>query len=271
MAVPIRRVVSSAFSRAAFTSCGGGALMDTIHLGQGGLDTSETTSGVSVCVHSDSEPVALTAPAGGTGYNWFDGDTSAVDSVVSAGVFWVGYSNGCNYYVDSFRVTRVQQPLPVVGPDSVCRGEHITLSESVGGGSWISSETGVAQINPLTGILTGVAAGVAVITYDVSNVCMVVMTVNVLTAPCTNGVSTLVNISGNIELFPVPVSEELEVSIDFAAFQSFTITDVVGRVFAKGDITSQQFSVDVSKFPNGIYYLTFHGMAGNLVKKFVKE
>ena len=59
----------------------------------------------------------------------------------------------------------------ISGPSSVCRGTTITLVDStVSGGAWSSSATGVASVNSY-GVVTGVSAGSATITYTVTSSC----------------------------------------------------------------------------------------------------
>ena len=54
---------------------------------------------------------------------------------------------------------------PISGPTSVCVGSVITLSDATAGGTWSSSATGIATVGLATGIVTGVSAGTATITY----------------------------------------------------------------------------------------------------------
>ena len=54
------------------------------------------------------------------------------------------------------------------GNQSVCFGSTTTFSSTVSGGAWTSSDITVATVNPSNGIITGVAAGTATITYTVT-------------------------------------------------------------------------------------------------------
>ncbi len=68
------------------------------------------------------------------------------------------------------------QPTPcaglasISGPDTVCAGSYISLTDSTGGGSWSSSDTTLAKIDAF-GLVTGVLGGNAVITYQLSPGC----------------------------------------------------------------------------------------------------
>ena len=64
-------------------------------------------------------------------------------------------------------------PLPDAGTISgglfVCTGSTTTLTSSVTGGAWSSSNTAVATVNATTGVVTGVGAGSSIITYTVTS------------------------------------------------------------------------------------------------------
>jgi hypothetical protein len=60
-------------------------------------------------------------------------------------------------------------PAPITGATSVCTGATTTLSSTTGGGSWTSSNTGLATVVSGTGAVTGVAAGTLTITYTVGS------------------------------------------------------------------------------------------------------
>ena len=64
-------------------------------------------------------------------------------------------------------------PLPVgiTGPNLVCVGSTITLSDLTGLGTWSSSNTAWATVGVGTGVVTGVAGGVVTISYIVGTGC----------------------------------------------------------------------------------------------------
>ena len=69
----------------------------------------------------------------------------------------------------------------IAGTTSVCVGHTTALSYTTTGGSWSSSNTGVAAVDNGTGAVTGVAAGTATISYTVSSItATTVLTVNAL-------------------------------------------------------------------------------------------
>ena len=54
---------------------------------------------------------------------------------------------------------------PIMGNTSICQGSTSTLSDSTTGGTWSSSNTGVATVISGTGVVTGAGVGTATITY----------------------------------------------------------------------------------------------------------
>ena len=70
----------------------------------------------------------------------------------------------------------------VLGITSVCTGSTTTLaSDGLPGGTWSSSNTAAATVNPTTGVVTGVNAGTSTITYTVSAPCGTVIASAVVT------------------------------------------------------------------------------------------
>jgi len=73
------------------------------------------------------------------------------------------------------------QVLPITGTATVCAGSTTPLSDATAGGTWTSSNVAIATVGSLSGIVTGVAAGIDTITYTVGiNSAMKVLTVNPL-------------------------------------------------------------------------------------------
>ena len=68
----------------------------------------------------------------------------------------------------SFLVDSV--PSAITGLDTVCQGSSISLSESVIGGSWTSTNTSIATVNSF-GVVTGETAGRDTIIYSLANTC----------------------------------------------------------------------------------------------------
>ncbi len=59
---------------------------------------------------------------------------------------------------------------PISGATSTCQGQSISLSNATIGGTWSSYKTSIATVS-VSGVVTGVSAGDAVISYAVTNGC----------------------------------------------------------------------------------------------------
>jgi len=99
--------------------------------------------------------------------------STGVVSCIGAGIDTVQYSmsNGCGMAIVSHVIT--VNPLPVAGSiagdTTLCVGDSLVMSDSVAGGIW-SIDNATAIINGSV-IVTGISAGVDVLSYSVSNNC----------------------------------------------------------------------------------------------------
>lgn len=104
---------------------------------------------------------------------------------ISAGVTTISYvtANGCGR-----STTATVDPTATLtsGPAMTCVGASTTLTYDVSGGSWISSNTSVATVGLTTGVVTGVNAGGANITYILSSGCKTITAVTVNAQPANN-------------------------------------------------------------------------------------
>jgi Concanavalin A-like lectin/glucanases superfamily/Bacterial Ig-like domain (group 2)/NHL repeat len=158
------------------------------------------TGGTSQCVGSTL--VLGDATGGGvwtssTGSVATVGVSSGTVTGVSAGVSTLTYTvtnlYGCPTSVTHNDTVLVAPVVPgITGVDNVCIGSSLPLSDSMSGGVWTSGSTGIAMIGAGTGVVSGVSAGSAMITYTVSNMCGTGMTMRsqlVSPAPVVSAVS----------------------------------------------------------------------------------
>ncbi len=57
------------------------------------------------------------------------------------------------------------QVAPITGPSTICDGSSGTMSDATPGGTWTTSSSIYAAIDPTTGVVTGISPGVATVTY----------------------------------------------------------------------------------------------------------
>ncbi len=103
------------------------------------------------------------------------------------GTYTVTYSftNGtcANTATTDITVNALPTVSAITGPSGTNVGFTITLSNTTTGGTWSSDNTGVASVNATSGVVTGVSAGTATITYTVTS------------GGCTNSVNKVITIT----------------------------------------------------------------------------
>ena len=111
------------------------------------------------------------------------GSSTGIVTGVAAGTATITYTttNGCAAAIYPITVTC---PLLNVGTISgvtnVDKGKTITLTESISGGIWSSSNTVIATVGS-TGIVSGVVGGSVTITYTITNGCATAVSTNSIT------------------------------------------------------------------------------------------
>ena len=150
-----------------------GTAVDTMMITVNALpDAGIITGATSVCAGSN---VTLTNAA--TGGSWSSSSAEATVTAgmvhgITAGSTIISYTatNSCGTATDTLMMTVNPLPLAgtITGTPAVCVGSVTTLSNTTTGGSWTSSSA-IATVT--SGVVNGVAAGSAIISYSVSNMC----------------------------------------------------------------------------------------------------
>ena len=97
---------------------------------------------------------------------------SGILTGVAAGTAMITYTNTTGCIITAVETVN---PLPsiITGSNVVCVGSAITLSATLGGGSWSSSGLpGIISLGGASGIVTGVSTGTASITYTLPTGCI---------------------------------------------------------------------------------------------------
>ena len=152
------------------------------------------TGPTSVCMGS-----TISLIEGSVGGTWTSSDTSVariglVNGVVTpvrTGTIDINYTNGCGTDV-GYTVTVNPLPRSIYGNRYACVGYTTTLYDSTSGGNWSSFATGVATVDPSTGVVTGVSAGLNRITYTLPTGCYTTATISITPVPTSiTGASTI--------------------------------------------------------------------------------
>ena len=185
------------------TGVGAGSAIITYTLGTGCIATTTMTinglpatisGAIDVC---NTYNTLFTESSGGGSWS---SNNSAIATINSAGlaggasvgsttISYILSATGC-YQTASLTVNAL--PVTITGTTTVCVGSTTTLSDASTGGTWTSGNTSVATVVPGSGVVTGVSAGTAVITYTNGAGCYITTTVNVNPLPA--------NISGTLSV-----------------------------------------------------------------------
>jgi len=118
------------------------------------------------------------------------GSSSGVVTGVSPGIATITYTLSTGCYV-TYTLTILPLPGPITGTLSICVGSSTLLSNSVSGGTWSSSNTGVATVGSTSGLVFGNNPGISNITYTLASGCYVIATVTVNPIPTITGPSNV--------------------------------------------------------------------------------
>ena len=114
---------------------------------------------------------------------WSSSNTSiaAVDASgdvtgVAGGIVTISYTvtngTGCSASATTpDTVNTIPTSSPIMGVMTMCAGSTSTLTDALAGGVWSSTNASIATVDPTSGIVTGVAAGMDTIIYTVTNSC----------------------------------------------------------------------------------------------------
>jgi uncharacterized protein YjdB len=154
------------------------------------------TGGTSPVCAGATTTLAAT-PAGGT---WSSsntavgtvGATTGVVMGVSAGTATITYRITATSCYATKEVSVNPLPGPITGSTSVCVGASTTLTDTAAGGIWTMTPATVATIGVSTGLVNGVVAGAATVTYTLPTGCRRTGSISVLAAPAA--------ITGNLSI-----------------------------------------------------------------------
>ena len=143
-----------------------------------------------------------------TGGTWSSANTSVatVGSIsgtvtgVTPGTVAIFYTlpAGCLAY-HIVTVTAATAIGPINGTASVCVGSSTSLIDTTAGGHWSSSSTAIATVGSSTGIVTGVSAGVCVISYTVgASSVTITFTVNPIPAAISGSTMVCVGLTTSL-------------------------------------------------------------------------
>lgn len=176
---------------------------------------------------------------------------------------------------------------PIDGPDEMPCLSVIHFTASPSGGTWSTSSTHLATIDPSGNLTSGSnrSGGTVTVTYTSGNC---VLTKVVTVHPCIGKpgstadqtapvVSDIASVSSTVEVFPNPARSVITLSFSMPQAQQVDVMvkDVSGRARYVQTINgtggkTQYHNIDINEFPPGVYFVDITLNGQHVVKKIVK-
>jgi uncharacterized protein YjdB len=219
--------------------------------------------------------LTTTLTAGTTGGSWSSSNTTiatvgtgGVVTGVALGTASISYTvtNSCGSATATTIVT--VNPLAnagsISGADTVCQIDTIHLSSSIIGGTWSSTNPGIATVTA-TGIVAGVTPGTATIRYIVTNVCSADTATKVVvvkpSSACVTGTEQVTVKTTGFRLYPNPARDVI--TIETAVAGTLTVFSIDGRIVGQYHIMQPASTIKLNnEVAEGVYMCRFNGNDG---------
>lgn len=210
-----------------------------------------------------------------TGGSWYSSNTAraTVNSStglvtgVSSGTVNISYrtSPGC-YRVSTMTVNPLPNAGTISGVGSAYIGTKDTLTASVSGGAWTTSNSSVATVSAYgsnKGVVTGVSAGTATITYTVVNSCGTAYTNKVVSISALKPGRDADEFAGVLVLYPNPTKGIFSVQAPVSG--KFGLYAIDGRKVYVSDVEAGTTTVSLPvSVGSGVYLCRFAGVDGSM-------
>jgi hypothetical protein len=143
----------------------------------------------------------------------------------------------------------------ITGADSVCEGNSITLANTAAGGVWSSSS---GHVSVSAGVVTGISAGTAIISYTVSNVCGPVSALDTIDIKrCNTKVNSVPSGNGHMMIRPNPNNGTFSFILGSSTTSEvrLSVTDVTGRKILETTSQTNKPTILHLDAPPGVYFL----------------
>jgi len=160
-------------------------------------------------------------------------------------------------------------PSKIAGSPLMCITGYDTLSDASSSGAWSSTNTAVATVGALTGIVGGVSGGTDTIVYTLPSTCAVHKTIYV--NPCTEATPYIPHNDDAVDIYPNPADDNFSIRMTTGAYQHYTIKNLLGQMLVHEPLLGTETSVDIRDMRPGLYLISFSGSAGNVTLRFIKR
>jgi uncharacterized protein YjdB len=215
------------------------------------------TGTTSVCIGTTS---SLTGSPSGGVWSTTNSEVATIDSAgvltgVGAGTATVSYFISGTMYATSI-VSVNTAPGSISGTFVVSTGTSVTLANSVTGGTWSSSNTSVATMGSATGVLTGVTAGSATVTYAIGS-CTATTPITVYTTSSIPAASCIPSY-----IYPVEACSSLGINISNFQVAGHFGSTLYDASACGGTGYESKIGLAVTMQQNGTYVATLAASGG---------
>jgi trimeric autotransporter adhesin len=210
--------------------------------------------------------ITLTHSTSGGTWTSSNSATASVDAGtgevtgLNVGYAYITYSVSSSCYATKLVIVR-PVPIAIYGPTSVAEGAYIYLHDPTSGGVWSSSNTAIASVIPSMGIVGGLSAGSATISYTISSTgCYATYPITVYATEARPSGSTMT--SSAFKLYPNPSRGLLTITADTDG--SLLLFSIDGRLVKRYTVLTGNNNISLPMdLTNGIYMCRFEGNDGS--------
>ncbi len=204
-------------------------------------------------------------------------------SLQNTGNYFLAIPGACTDTDPDIAIQGEETPCdPIFSHGQLCAGFSMTLSNGTIGGTWSSSNAGIATVNMYSGNVTGISPGTCTISYTYDD--CVVSTIVTVVPTMTCGKSqydsrqTTKEELPDVYVYPIPTTGYL--NIRWTGYNSnnvkVVITDVSGREsiykqLSEKESDQKQCVIDIAPFPSGIYFVELFLNEQHIFKKIIKQ
>ncbi|MBC7554446.1 MAG: Ig-like domain-containing protein [Taibaiella sp.] len=253
---------SATITFVATNSCGSGYATRSVTVDTVAPSAGTIAGATTVCVGTTT---LLTNSV--TGGSWSSSNTT-VASINSAGTVYgitagsaiITYTvtNGCGSSVATTTVNVNPAPLSagiITGAAMVYIGTSTPLNNTVSTGTWSSSAPAIASVNTTSGLVYGVNAGMATISYTVSNSCGSVMATHSINVTDTHSiVGQITGTSKGISLFPNPATNAVTIDMHHLKnVKDLQLINLSGKSIYSAIVTGNLVTIPLNNVAAGNY------------------
>lgn len=215
--------------------------------------------------------ITLIATSGMGSYLWSNNATTQSITVSSSQNYSVTVTNGNGCSATSSATNIIVNPLPTVAlnlsPSSsnvcVSTSEYALTGGSPSGGTYSGVGVNSGTFNPA---IAGLGFHTIYYSYSGGNNCTNIDTAQIHVKVCT-GIKTIFD-SSPIIIFPNPNNGTFIIEAKENDYR-IIITNVLGEIISQFEIKNQKSEIDLSKQPNGIYFINIKTEKGTAVQKLI--